>query len=112
MQNHIKGRFDWGISMKVILNRRHFGVHTPVKEAVIEGEFTDYYLGEDQINEDLLLKNLPKGFLPVDPSKVLLSVQNVNDAGEVIGATGQIGLKIFRNWAKYFDAYNLELCRE
>jgi len=99
--------------MKVILNRRHYGVHSPIKEAIIDGEFTDYYLGEDQINEELLLKNLPEGFLPVSPSKVLLSVQNVSSkTGDVIGATGQRGLKKFKNWAKYFDAYNLELCRK
>ena len=98
--------------MKVILNHRHYGIHTPVKETEIEGKFEDYYFGEDQINEDLLLKNLPEGFLPVDPSKVLLSVQTVNDKGEIIGGTGQRGLKYFRNWEKYFDAYNLELCRE
>jgi hypothetical protein len=99
--------------MKVILYRRHYGIHTPVKETEIDGKFEDYYLGEDQINEDLLLKNLPKGFLPVDPSKVLLSVQIINDeTGEIVSGRGQRGLKKFRNWAKYFDAYNLELCRK
>jgi hypothetical protein len=97
--------------MKVILNHRHYGIHTPVKETEIEGKFEDYYFGEDQINEDLLLKNLPEGFLPISPSKVLLMVQEVNSTGEIIGGKGQRGLSKFRNWAKYFDSYSLELCK-
>jgi hypothetical protein len=58
-----------------------------------------------------LLQNLPEDFLPIDHEKVLITVQEVNENGEVIGAKGQIGLKKFCNWEKYFNAYCLELCR-
>ena len=96
--------------MKVQLTRRHFGVHAPVKEADIPGSFADYatvepprggpYDGREYaINESKLAAALPVGFLPVPVPRVLLGVDD----------TAQSGLKVFRDWAKYFDSYMLWL---
>jgi len=100
--------------MKIELTRRHYGLHELVKEAEIPGELGDYatlapmpraYSDEYAVDEDMLLAALPEGFLPVSPSRVLLMV------GDEDGATGQTGLSKFRNWAKYFDAYALTICK-
>lgn len=97
--------------MKISLWRRQYGIHEKVKETTIEGDFNDYYKGEDDINEDLLMQNIPEKFLPKKPERILISVQSVNSSGEVTGGTGQRRLKVFKNWAKYFDSYVLELER-
>jgi hypothetical protein len=100
--------------MKIELAKRHYGVHKPVKEAEIPGEFSDYATlmpmprsrpDEFAIDEDKLLAALPDNFLPVAAKSVLLCV---SDEG---GGTGQTGLSRFRNWAKYFDAYCLNLMK-
>lgn len=96
--------------MKLVLNKRHYGVHSLVKEVEIEGTFRNYAkkIGDDdyQINEQKLIESIPKDFLPVDPKNILLTV------GESWGSTGQIGLSIFKNWSKYFDCYSIELCKK
>lgn len=100
--------------MKVTLSQRHHGRHVPFKEAEIPGQFIDYARnGEPEggrfwdecfaFEEDKLIAALPEGFLPVPPSAVLLTV------GQDWGGTGQSQLTRFRPWAKYFDAYVLEL---
>ena len=105
--------------MKVRLFKRHYGVHTMVKETEIDGTLRRYikkYDGEENknrvgdfytINEERLIGALPKNFLPVEPSKVLVCVQDKSK----MGSTGQSNLSTFRNWAKYFDSYSIELCR-
>ena len=92
--------------MYIQLMHRHYGVHEPVKHMEIPCEFSEVYLGEDNINEELLLKNIPEGWLPTHPGLILLAV------GNKYGSTGQRGLSKFRSWAKYFDAYCLELHKE
>lgn len=92
--------------MFIELNHRHSGIHTPIKYLEISCEFSDIFLGNDNINEDLLLKNIPEGWLPEPPNRILLAV------GDKYGATGQGGLHKFRSWAKYFDAYCLDLRKE
>lgn len=99
--------------MKVTLAHRHFGVHAPVSEAEISEEFSDYATaspqgrhGDYQIDEDKLLAALPADFLPVPADRVLLAVDHRSFW------TGQVGLTRFRSWAKYFDAYCLNLVQD
>jgi hypothetical protein len=98
-------------TVKVTLAHRHYGVHKNVAETEIPGVFSDYATpkGSDPcdcvIDEDRLLSALPDGFLPVQPARILLAVE------DEIGGTGQIGLSQFRDWAKYFDAYCLNLVK-
>lgn len=95
--------------MKVVLFQRKNGYHKHIKEVEIEGVLSDYYRGIDTINENLLLDKLPEDFLPINHSRVLLSVAEVDDKGKVYGSIGQRGLISFMNWAKYFNAYSIEL---
>lgn len=92
--------------MVVILFHRHHGYSSRIKEAVIPGDFTDYYKGLDNIEEKRLLDNLPASFLPTQPQNVLLTV------GGETSSTGQRNLKYFRDYEKYFDAYSIELVDE
>lgn len=103
--------------MKVKLFRRHYGIHTLVKETEVEGTLRRYVKRNSEVDpaagetfavqEERLISALPNDFLPVDPSKILLTIQ---DKGKM-GSTAQVGLSQFRNWAKYFDAFCIELCR-
>lgn len=102
--------------MKVKLAHRHYGIHTLVREAEIPGDLADYATlkpddirtDEWAIDEDKLIAALPEGFLPpgTPVRLILLSV------GDDDGGAGQSGLSRFRNWAKYFDAYCLTLCKQ
>lgn len=89
--------------MYIQLMHRHHGFHEPIKHIEIPCEFSKVYLGEDNINEDLLIESIPEGWLPVETNKILLTKADDN------GSTGQRGLSKFRSWSKYFDAYVLEL---
>lgn len=95
--------------MKITLAHRHYGVHKTVREADISGEFSDYATpkpgrhGDYAIDEEKLLAALPDGFLPCAPGRILLAVEHET------GGTGQVDLSRFRDWAKYFDAYCLNL---
>lgn len=92
--------------MYIELRHRHYGVHKPVKHIEIPCAFSDVYLGEDHINEKLLLENIPDGWLPTKPCNILLTV----DFGNC--GCGQYGVNEFRPWAKYFDSYVLTLCEK
>lgn len=86
--------------MKIQLYRRHYGVHTPVREAIeIPCAYTDIYKGEDIINEQLLIDNIPVNYLLTKVGHVLL----------VANGFGQCGLEKFANWSKYYDAYVLHI---
>ncbi len=89
--------------MYIQLMRRCYGVHSPIKHIEIPCEFNDVYLGDEHINEKLLLENIPDGWLPVEPRMILLTV------ADETGSTGQGGLEIFMSWGKYFPSYVLEL---
>lgn len=97
--------------MKITLAHRHYGVHSHVSETEIPGDFSDYATPPPSVHDDYvidetrLLAALPEGFLPCPPARVLLAV-----SGE-FGGTGQRGLTLFRDWAKYFDAYCLNLVK-
>ena len=101
---------EGGNGMKVQLTRRHYGVHDLVKEADIPGTLADYatvkppsgspYDGREyDIDEAGLAGALPDDFLPVTIGGVLLGIDD----------TAQSGLKVFRDWGKYFDSYMLWL---
>ena len=97
----------------VILRHRHYGVHTDYAETVIPGKFSDYATPRPGatrdhfvIDEDKLLAKLPEGLLPRQPMRILLAVEDED------GGTGQVGLSRFRDWAKYFDAYCLNLVKD
>lgn len=92
--------------MYIQLMHRHHGIHEPIKHIEIPCEFSDVYRGDNNINEELLLNHIPEGWLSVEPSRILLAV------ADKYGSTGQIDLYRFRPWAKYFDAYCLELYKE
>ena len=89
--------------MYIQLYHRSYGVHTPIKHIEIPCDFHRVYISNDKIDEELLMSNIPDNWLPVPEDRILLTVGNGN------GSTGQCNLSIFRPWAKYFDAYVLEL---
>lgn len=98
--------------MKVSLAHRRFGVHSEVRDAEVPGDFSDYASPKPDatrdyvIDEGKLIAALPDRFLPCPPSRILLAVS------DDLGGTGQTGLSLFRDWAKYFDAYCLNLVKE
>lgn len=92
--------------MYIQLMHRSYGIHSPIKHTEIPCDFETIYLGDDHINEDLLLEHIPEGWLPTKPDMILLTV------GNEFGSTGQCNLEKFKPWAKYFDAYVLELHKE
>ena len=89
--------------MYIQLMYRRYGVHRPIKHIEIPCNFSDIYMGENWINERLLLENIPEGWLPVPHSEILLTVADGNCS------IGQLGLEVFKSWAKYFHSYVLEL---
>lgn len=89
--------------MYIQLMHRHYGVHKAIKHLEIPCNFRDVYITDDNINEELLIQNIPEGWLPTNPSLILLTVADES------GGTGQFNLNIFRPWRKYFDCYVLEL---
>jgi hypothetical protein len=101
--------------MTVQLFQRYVDRHLHIKECVIEGTFKRYgkvkqtkdwwRAGELEINEELLLASLPKGFLPVDASDVLVTVSEGNSG------TALNDLKIFRSWVKALGGYQINLVK-
>lgn len=88
--------------MKLILYHRHIGCHSPVKDIEIPCLLSDVYNNE-RVDEEKLLSFIPDDFLMSKVENTLLMVSN----GKF--SVGQIALKYFRPWSKYFDAYCLEL---
>lgn len=99
--------------MKVLLCEKTSMAREPVKETNLPGEFNEYYFGTDSINENLLLKNLPNDFLPLDPEEIALMVEDkINEsAGRVLSNVGQRNLKLFKDYDKYSCKYSILLCR-
>jgi len=92
-----------GDKMYIQLYRRNRGLHTPIKHLEIPCDFESVYLSDNNIDEKLLLESIPEGWLPVPSKRILMTVGSENCS------TGQYKLSLFRPWAKYFDAYVLEL---
>lgn len=100
--------------MKVMIYQKVHAVSSPIREITIEGAFDDYYQGMDQINEELLIRNLPKDFLmSLQPQDLPIMVEDkINEKiGRVLGHTGQRNLKVFKGYDKYTKRYSLLLCR-
>ncbi len=101
--------------MIVQLYQRFADRHLHIKECTIEGAFKRYgklketkewwRAGEFEINEELLLASLSKGFLPVEASDVLVTVSEGN------AATAVGDLKIFRSWVKTLGGYQINLVK-
>lgn len=94
--------------MKISLYKRHFGRHRLIKEVDVDGTFRKFGKQVDDdfhINEERLLNVLPKNFLPCEPNKILLIIEEGN------GGTGVRNLKTFKPWAKYFDSYSIGLLK-
>jgi len=98
--------------MKVILYHRHYGLHSPIKEIKIEGNFYDYVKKEKHhmdnylVDEDKLINSLPDKFFPTTPNKILITVSKGN------WSTGLFNVDKFMKWSKYFDSYVIELIEE
>lgn len=98
--------------MKVYLRHRHLGVHKAVREIEIAGKFQDYLVQDNEdktqrvLNEQKILSELPKDFLPRSPERILLMVSE----GRL--STAISVPSFFRRWAKYFDAYTLDIIDE
>jgi hypothetical protein len=91
---------------KLVLSSRRHGVHTQVKEIVVDAPLEALVkrnMGvkkdEDRVDEKRLLTLIPKGWLPSMPGQILLIVGNMAVARPVK----------FRQFGKYFDAYSLSL---
>lgn len=94
--------------MKVVLHRRHDTDHTKVREGEVKGPFEKYVISaptvkEMSVREDLLIKQLPRHFLPVRPQLVLLMVSDSLQAYAIDNT------KIFRRWDRSGDAFSIEL---
>jgi hypothetical protein len=96
--------------MKLRLNHRKYGIHYFIKECEIEGTFRRYGKvnsnGDYFINEDRLLKAIPKDFLKSDLKNTLILVRDSK-----YGSTAVTDLNLFKSWGKYFDSYSLELVK-
>ena len=90
--------------MQIVLHFRSYGIHAERKQIDIAGNRSDYFT-DGKLNEQKLLDALPEKFLPVKPKHVLLMIEE----DDRMSSTGQYGLTIFKNWAKYFDAYVLDI---
>lgn len=103
--------------MKVALRHRHFGFHSLINQCSVRGRLSEFARKKPRCNpkyrnwsaatdykvkEKDLIAALPRRFLPVSPSEILL----------VVNDTGQTDLDFFRNWSKYFDSYSLHLTNE
>ena len=89
---------------KMILRPRHHGIHSPIKSLILPHPPGRYWDAErERVFEQNILDDIPKGWLPVAPKYILIIIS----VGR--SSTGQRELEIFRPWAKYFDAYCLEI---
>ena len=60
-------------------------------------------LPDGRLNESMLLRIIPSGWLPAKPSEVLVSI------AYPWGSQGLKQLTLFRPWERHFDCYVLEL---
>ena len=103
-----------GFNMKVLMREKKFGVTSPIREVIIQGNFRDYYGNLDEINEKLLIQNLPAYFLlHLQPKDLSIMVEDeiIESVGRVLSDTGQRNLKLFKDYDKYDKRYSLLLCR-
>lgn len=93
--------------MYIQLLKNHWGSYNnPIKHMKIDCKFSEIYLGEGNIDEELLLKHIPEGWLPDIPENILLAVS------DRYGTIMQYNLNKFRPYASYIDSYCLELRKD
>lgn len=80
----------------VCLYRRNFGIHTLIKSFKTRKRVVDGF----SVDEGRLIESMPEDWLPEPSSRCLLTVAVNGGSSE-----GQVGLKKFRNWSKYFPSY-------
>lgn len=98
------------MKVQAVLCLRRYGRHEEVKRIDLPNDY-HYYIDVDTlesrnqsaINEDYLIEDLPKDFLPVPVRKILLIAERPDSDLSL----GMMGTNQFRSWAKYFDAYSL-----
>lgn len=93
---------------RIELAHRHLGYHNTHKECVVQVEeplVRQPGSNDVSVDEERLLKALPKGFLPrgIHVNKILLMTMDPNGCG---GTAVRDPIQ-FRSWGKYFDAYSL-----
>ena len=89
--------------MYLNLLRRTRNVQRPVKLLWLPCTLEQVTLPNGHVNEPMLLRIIPAGWLPVKPSETLLSI------AYPWGSQGLKQLTVFRPWARGFDCYVLEL---
>lgn len=99
--------------MKIYLREKAGAFTSPIKDAILPKTFPEYYLGKDNINEELLINDMSNNFLPKDYEFIAIMVEDeINEnSGRVLSNTGQRGLSIFKDYDKYTNKYSLLLCR-
>ena len=89
--------------MYLNLLRRTRNVQRPVKSLWLPCTLEQVTLPNGHVNEQMLLRIIPAGWLPVKPSETLLSI------AYPWGSQGLKQLTVFRPWARGFDCFVLEL---
>ena len=89
--------------MYLNLLRRTRNVQRPVKSLWLPCTLEQVTLPNGHVNEQMLLRIIPAGWLPAKPSETLLSI------AYPWGSQGLKQLTVFRPWARGFDCFVLEL---
>lgn len=98
--------------MKVELRHRHIGKHSFIKEYDLPGVYKDYLIERGNsdrnvvLDEEKIINNLPKNWLPVDPNKILLMTSDGRSGCAIVAPL------VFRPWGKYFDCYSVEVIKD
>ena len=92
--------------MYLKLLRRTRNVQRPVKSLWLPVPLEQATLPGGRLDESMLLRVIPPGWLPVPPPEILVSV------AYPWGSRGLKRLSTFRPWARHFDCYVLELWRD
>ena len=92
--------------MYLYLLRRTRNVQRSVKSLWLPCRLEQVATPDGRLDEQMLLRIVPPGWLPVKASEILLSV------AYPWGSLGLKRLKAFRPWARGFDCYVLELRRD
>ena len=92
--------------MYLNLLRRTRNVQRPVKSLWLPCMLEQVTLPNGHVNEQMLLRIIPAGWLPAKPSETLLSI------AYPWGSQGLKQLTAFRPWGRHFDCYVLELWRD
>lgn len=89
--------------MYLNLLRRTNNIQRPVKSLWLPCMLEQVTLPDGRLDENMLLRIIPAGWLPVKASEVLVSIANPR------GSQGLKQLTAFRPWGRRFDCYVLEL---